>query len=95
MGGTRTKDKERRMRLHQRWVSGVIILVGIFLASPLPAQADDWLPVQRDDLALKDNPKQPGADAMVLYRQVDVDEPSSSVTEYVRIKIFTQEGAKK
>jgi len=79
----------------RRRVCGVVILVATFLVSALPAHVEDWLPVQPDDLALKDNPKQPGADAMVLYRQVDVDERSSSVTEYVRIKIFTQEGAKR
>lgn len=79
----------------QRWVSGVVILAGIFLASWHSAHPEDWLPVQPDDLALKDNPKQPGADAMVLYRQFDVDEQRSTVTEYVRIKIFTQEGARK
>jgi hypothetical protein len=59
-----------------------------------PAFADDWRPVSPDDLALKDNPKQPGADAMVLYRQVDVDAKNASVNNYFQIKIFTAAGVK-
>jgi hypothetical protein len=61
--------------------------------SPLVARAgDDWLPVPPEDLALKDNAKQPGADAMVLYREVNVDAREASVSNYLRIKIFTQTG---
>jgi uncharacterized protein DUF3857 len=58
---------------------------------------DDWLPIAPADLALKDNPSQPGAHAMILYRESAVNEKytntdGASVSEYVRIKIFTQEG---
>lgn len=67
----------------------------MYLLFPLSAYSQDWLPVEPNDLALKDNPKQPDADAMVLYRQVDVDEQTSTVTEYVRVKIFTGEAARK
>jgi Domain of Unknown Function with PDB structure (DUF3857) len=55
---------------------------------------DDWLPVPAADLALKDNAASPGANAMILYRESDMDSEESSVLEYVRIKIFTQEGTK-
>jgi hypothetical protein len=78
---------------------GVVILIGMFAALPHVSRADDWLPVPPEDLALKDNPKQPGADAMILYRQVVVDASKvrvggDSEEEYVRIKVFTQEGTK-
>jgi hypothetical protein len=53
---------------------------------------DDWLPVPPEDLALKDNPKSPGADAMILYRESMVNATESWETEYVRIKVFTQKG---
>jgi Domain of Unknown Function with PDB structure (DUF3857)/Domain of Unknown Function with PDB structure (DUF3858) len=58
-----------------------------------------WLPISPDDLALKDNPKEPGADAMILYREVNIDARQANVSgdsieEYVRIKIFTQAGTK-
>jgi Domain of Unknown Function with PDB structure (DUF3857) len=74
-------------------------LLATLLCAPGAAFADDWLPISSEDLALKDNPKQPGADAMILYRQVVVDASKASVSgdseeEYVRIKVFTQEGTK-
>jgi hypothetical protein len=55
---------------------------------------DDWLPIPPADLALKDNPADPGASAMLLYREGDVVSQDFSIHEYVRIKIFTQEGTK-
>lgn len=65
----------------------------------LPAHGDDWLPISPADLALKDNLAQPGAHAMILYRQSVIDAARAnidgdSVSEYIRIKIFTQEGTK-
>lgn len=58
------------------------------------AAADDWLPIHPADLALKDNPASPGANAMILYREGDVVSQEPSIHEYIRIKIFTQEGTK-
>src|SRR5262249_39168780 len=43
---------------------------------------------------LKDNPKQPGTDAMILYREVSEDAKNASVNNYERIKIFTDAGVK-
>jgi len=73
---------------------GVVILIIAFAACPRLSRADDWLPIPPEDLALKDNPKQPGADAMVLYREVNEDAKQASVNNYLRIKIFTQAGVK-
>jgi uncharacterized protein DUF3857 len=62
---------------------------------PLAISAgDDWLPVLPTDLALRDNPEQPGTHAMILYRESNVNSTQSSVSEYIRLKIFTQEGTK-
>ena len=58
------------------------------------AVGDDWLPILPADLALKDNPADPGASAMILYREGEVVAQDFSIHEYVRIKIFTEEGAK-
>ena len=58
------------------------------------AASDDWLPIPPADLALKDNPADPGASAMILYRDGEVVSQDFSIHEYVRIKIFTQEGIK-
>lgn len=38
---------------------------------------DDWLPIPPADLTLKDNPASPGAHAMILYRESDVDSKES------------------
>jgi hypothetical protein len=59
--------------------------------------ADEWLPITPEDLALKDNPKDPGADAMILYRESvvsakDFHKTGDSDEEYFRVKIFTDAG---
>lgn len=69
----------------------IALLVSVVRALPVRAN-DAWQPVSPDDLALKDNPKEPGADAMILYREVNVDARNSTVNNYIRIKIFTTKG---
>ncbi len=77
-----------------RIVYGVAVLTIALTASIALSAADDWLPVPPEDLAMKDNPNQPGADAMVLYREVDEDARTATVNNYLRIKIFTPGGVK-
>src|SRR5580658_3148326 len=70
------------------------LFLSVAAIAPRPSSAgDDWLPITPADLALKDNPASPGAHAMILYRSSDMDSKESSVREYIRIKIFTKEGA--
>lgn len=77
-------------------------LVVCALALSLPLSAGDktaappWLPISNEDLALKDNPASPGAQAMILYREDWTDDSKGQTvhSEYRRIKIFTHEGAK-
>ncbi len=73
----------------------VIVPVRQLLAGNSP---EDWKPIDPADLALKDNPASPGANAMILYRSADVNEKYAStdgafIFNYYRIKIFTQKGA--
>ena len=76
-----------------RFVCSVAMFLVVLCAAPLrPTAAESWLPVSPEDLALKDNPASPGSRAMILYRSSDIDSKESSVEEYMRIKIFTQEG---
>ncbi|MDE3169333.1 MAG: DUF3857 domain-containing protein [Acidobacteriota bacterium] len=84
-----------------RSVSQVMLLsVLLVVVRAVPTSATlGWLPISPEDLALKDNPKEPGADAMILYRESEVDARQANVSgdavrEYVRIKIFTQAGTK-
>jgi len=72
----------------------VFLLVTYSLGGRLASAADDWQPIAPEDLALTDNPKSPGADAMILYRESLINAGESSVSEYVRIKIFTTRGLK-
>ncbi len=84
------------MNRTQRFGCSVGIIVALLCAAPpRPISAsDEWLPIPPADLALQDNPASPGANAMILYLQSDIDSKGSSVDEYVRVKIFTQEGTK-
>jgi hypothetical protein len=70
---------------------GLAVAIAGFLPAAL---AEDWQPIAKEDLALKDNPASPGAHAMILYRESNVDTTEASVSEYVRIKIFTEAGKK-
>jgi hypothetical protein len=82
-----------------RIVCSVSLLFFVSLTSPRFSRATDWQPISPEDLGLKDNPKQPGADAMILYREVVVDASKAgsdgdTIEAYIRIKVFTQEGTK-
>jgi hypothetical protein len=59
--------------------------------------ADDWLPISPDELKMTGVPEAPGAPAIILYRQVDRDDSDFHTPHeynYLRIKIFTEEGRK-
>src|SRR5580704_4251750 len=95
----RKMEKASAMNRAQRFVCSMVVLCAVLclFATGNSSAGDDWLPITPEDLALKDNPKSPGAHAMILYRANDVSEKyvstdGASITEYVRIKVFTQEG---
>jgi uncharacterized protein DUF3857 len=81
-------------------IVGAMLMALCCIVAPRTVPAgDDWLPVSPADLALKDNPAQPGADAMILYRRSHVDAKRADIDEdfdeeYFRIKVFTAQGAK-
>ncbi len=69
----------------------------LLLALPVAVfgkEKDNWQPIPPAELALKNNPANPGAPAMILYREINTDDPKSFETHYYRIKIFTDEGKK-
>jgi Domain of Unknown Function with PDB structure (DUF3857) len=83
----------------KRCIFGVILSAAAVVPAANATGTVGWLPVPPEDLALKDNPKQPGADAMILYREDVINAATfnvggDTVEEYKRIKIFTQEGTK-
>lgn len=59
--------------------------------------ADEWQPISPDELKMTSVPEAPGAPAVILYRQVDRDDSNIHTPHeynYVREKIFTEEGRK-
>ncbi|MFZ1035544.1 MAG: DUF3857 domain-containing protein [Candidatus Acidiferrales bacterium] len=87
------------MNRAQRFVCSVAILCAVACIFPASKSSagDDWLPITPEDLALKDNPANHGANAMILYRSSYVSEKyvntdGAYIYNYLRIKIFTQEG---
>ena len=58
---------------------------------------DEWLPISQEELKMSSEPKAPGAPAIILYHQVDRDDSNPKIPHeynYVREKIFTEEGRK-
>jgi hypothetical protein len=88
-------DQQPMKRMRRYLLAPAILYLLYFLTvgRPLPAK-DEWLPIPPEDLALKDNPASPGAHAMILYRESSIDAAQAAFHEYVRIKIFTQEGTR-
>jgi len=66
-------------------------LAGSPLVTPGQA-ANTWPPVSKDDLALMENPADPGSAAMILERQVYTDDDKRVETEFLRIKVLTEAG---
>ncbi len=54
----------------------------------------DWPDIPADELGMKDDPSNPGARAIVLYREVMTDDAKYVESHYYRIKILTEEGRK-
>jgi hypothetical protein len=62
------------------------------LLSPALFAIDDWQPIDPADLKLTSEPKQPGADAVILYREEIYNDLLKFQSNYVRIKILTEKG---
>lgn len=80
--------------------SRLLLLVAIVWAAvvvrfcPHVSAGDEWLPITPEELKMTSEPKAPGAPAVILYRQIDRDDSDSREHNYVRTKIFTEEGRK-
>src|SRR5437899_1805419 len=74
----------------------LVVLDAVRPTHPVSA-GDEWQPVSQEELKMTSEPKAPGAPAIILYRQVDRDDSASRTPhefDYVREKIFTEEGGK-
>jgi Domain of Unknown Function with PDB structure (DUF3857) len=72
----------------------VIPLTLLLLKVSALAAAAPWPPVSPEELAMTDDPANPGAPAILLWREVTTDDPKGISTEYRRIKVLTDEGKK-
>ena len=77
----------------------LLALLAILAACSLQAQ---WRPISAEELALKTSKADPNADAEALFRDVRLlneaatfGYPHNVVTEYIRLKIFTDRGKEK
>ncbi len=70
--------------------------IWIIVLSVHTVAADVFRPVTPEELKMTGEPLAPGAPAIILYRQVDRDDSAANTRQvnYVRIKIFTEEGRK-
>lgn len=55
---------------------------------------DDWQPISPVELKMTSEPSQPGAAAVILYREESSDDNENYRYNYYRIKILTEEGKK-
>ena len=78
------------MGLAQSFLLCVCLLA--FVPDLLGQAADAWPAVTKEDLALTENPADPGSAAMILDRQVFTDDEKRLQTEFFRIKVFTEAG---
>jgi Domain of Unknown Function with PDB structure (DUF3857)/Transglutaminase-like superfamily len=69
-----------------------LILLIIVAALPARAQKEDWLPVTQSDLAIKEAPGSPGADAIQLYYADFINDQEQTEFYYHRIKILNEKG---
>jgi hypothetical protein len=62
------------------------------VSSPLPQAGNAWSAIPADELGVKDDPFNPGAKAIILYREVTKDDTKGFEFEHYRIKILTDDG---
>src|SRR5580693_8990166 len=97
----RPNQMERTQMFSRRHITAIALLLfaaGIFGTSSVPARAaSDWPQLSPEDLSLKDNPAEPGAAAMILYREEIINNKDFHdfySEHFYRIKIFSDAGKK-
>lgn len=67
----------------------------VLCAAPRLAHADEWKPINPEELKMTSLPEAPGAPAVILHREVNRDDGRTPHEDnYFRIKVFTEEGRK-
>lgn len=88
-------------RLLQDFVMPLCLGFALFELPALPAQAKhvkeerpDWPAISQEELAMKDDAANPGAPAVILFRETSTDNVLGYESSYYRIKIFKEDGKK-
>lgn len=75
-------------------LNSLLLAVGLVLPAPAKAEKDEWPPISPEELAMKSDPTNPGAPAIILNREEHTDDVAGFDTSYYRIKVFNDEGKK-
>ena len=82
-------------RLLRRSILFLSAFVFVVVAFNVAAFAgDDWLPVNKEDLQMKEYPQAPGVHAIILYHSIERNDSQFWERQYYRIKILDEEGKK-
>ena len=84
------------MLLHTKQLPKYLMLALVLALSPILCLGQGFPPITPDELKMTNEPKAPGAPAVILFREVDRDDngTTSHEDDYVRVKILTEEGRK-
>ncbi|MDR3738696.1 MAG: DUF3857 domain-containing protein [Terracidiphilus sp.] len=77
-----------------RYLSVRNALLIALLCTPFMAQAQKFQEPSKEELQMTSDPKAPGASAVILYREAITDNFNHFVSEYDRIKVFSEAGKK-
>jgi len=77
------------MRIHM--IAGVVLTAAV-LSLPLTGAAQKFQEPTKEELQMTSDPKAPGAPAVYLYRESEIDNRNHYQSSYARIKVLTEKG---
>ncbi|PYV15245.1 MAG: hypothetical protein DMG21_15600 [Acidobacteria bacterium] len=80
--------------LRNSLLTTLVLAVVFSIANVNRATAQNWPEVTKADWELTDDPANPGASAIILYREVDTDDKNAFTNTFYRIKVLKDEGKK-
>ena len=78
----------------RRTVPVSVALLAVGLVALGRAWAQQWPEISKADWAPTDDPANPGASAIILYRETDTDDKAAFTKNFYRIKILKEDGKK-